>query len=109
MFGVANIRALEHLSLLVHTKHLVDAKGNELYMGHLDRLKLPICFIHGAENQCFRPISTQITYDALRAANGNQLYRRHVIPGYGHIDCIYGQNAAEDVYPFMLDHLQATL
>lgn len=109
MFGVANIRALEHLSLLVRTKHLVDAKGNEVYMGHLDRLKLPICFLHGAENQCFLPISTQLTYEALRSANGTQLYSRHVIPGYGHIDCIYGENAAEDVYPFMLDHLQATL
>ena len=109
MFGIANIRALEHLSLLVRTKHLVDASGNEVYMGHLDRLKLPICFVHGAENQCFLPISTQMTYDALRAANGNQLYTRHVIPGYGHIDCIYGKNAAFDVYPYMLEHLQATL
>jgi cholesterol oxidase len=109
LFGVANIRALEHLSLMVRKRHLVDAEGNEIYMQHLDRLKVPICFIHGAENQCYLPISTQITYDALRAANGNQLYSRHVIPGYGHIDCIYGKNAAEDVYPYMLEHLQATL
>ena len=108
MFGVANIAALEHLSLLVRTKHLVDAKGGEVYMGHLDRLKLPICFIHGAENQCFLPISTQMTYEALQEANGKDLYTRHVIPGYGHIDCIYGANAAKDVYPFMLEHLEAT-
>lgn len=108
MFGVANIAALEHLSLLVRTKHLVDAAGKEVYMNHLDRLALPICFIHGAENQCFLPVSTELTYNALRAANGNSLYSRHVIPGYGHIDCIYGANAARDVYPYMLDHLEAT-
>jgi len=77
-------------------------------MNHLDRLALPICFIHGAENQCFLPVSTELTYNALRAANGNSLYSRHVIPGYGPIDCIYGANAARDVYPYMLDHLEAT-
>ena len=31
-----------------------------------------------------------------------------MIPGYGHIDCIYGKNAAKDVYPFVLEHLEAT-
>jgi len=108
MFGVANIRSLEHLSLMVREKHLVSAKGEEIYMGHLDRLKLPICFIHGAENQCYLPVSTELTYNALREANGTELYSRHVIPGYGHIDCIYGKNAVADVYPYMLQHLEAT-
>jgi cholesterol oxidase len=108
-FGIANMSALEHLSLLVRTKHLVDAKGGEVYMPHLDRLKLPICFIHGAENQCFLPVSTELTFNALREANGKNLYTRHVIPGYGHIDCIFGQSAAQDVYPYMLEHLEATL
>ena len=108
-FGVANIRAFEHLALLSRRRHVVDARDREVYMDHFERLKLPICFIHGAENQCFLPISTQMTFEALRAANGNQFYNRHVIPGYGHIDCIYGKNAAEDVYPYMLEHLQATL
>ncbi|MEO6982072.1 MAG: hypothetical protein ABI072_03025, partial [Edaphobacter sp.] len=66
-------------------------------------------FIHGAENQCFLPVSTEMTYNALRAANGDALYSRHVIPGYGHIDCIFGTNAVNDVYPHMLEHLEATL
>ncbi len=32
-------------------------------------------------------------------------YERHVIPEYGHIDCIFGKNAYIDVYPFILKHL----
>lgn len=108
LFGTANIESLEHLTVLVRTKHLVDAKGGEVYMGHLDRLKLPICFIHGAENQCYLPVSTELTYNALREANGKDLYSRHVIPGYGHIDCIYGKDAVKDVYPYMLEHLELT-
>ena len=108
MFGVANVAALDHLSRLARETKLVRADGADVYMPHLDRLALPITFIHGAENQCFLPVSTQLTYDELSAANGAQWYRRRLIPGYGHIDCIFGKNAARDVYPFMLEHLDAT-
>jgi cholesterol oxidase len=84
---------------------VVDKNGNDTYMQHLDRMAIPMSFIHGAENACFLPESTQRTYDALRAANGTSLYERHVIPDYGHIDCIFGANAARDVYPFIVKHL----
>ncbi len=105
MFGIASISALEHLAQMVRTGHLVAADGTERYMDHLQRLALPICFIHGAENQCYHPQSTQRTFDALRDVNGD-LYERHVISGYGHIDCIFGKNAARDVYPLILNHLE---
>jgi cholesterol oxidase len=108
MFGVANIKALEHLARLVRTGHLVDFNGAEVYMPHLGRLAIPISFIHGAQNQCFLPESTAITYESLRAKNGQYLYDRQLIPGYGHIDCIFGRNAVRDVYPFVLSHLEET-
>ena len=38
-------------------------------------------------------------------ANVADYYERHVIPEYGHIDCIFGKNAARDVYPYILRHL----
>lgn len=108
MFGVANIRTFEHLSLLVRTGHLVDAQGKESYLAHPERLRIPIAFIHGEQNQCFLPESTAATFNFLREKNGNQLYTRQVIPNYGHIDCIYGKNAVQDVYPYILSHLEKT-
>jgi cholesterol oxidase len=108
LFGVANVRSFEHIALLARTGHLVDFSGADVYLPHLDRLAIPIAFLHGAENQCFLPESTEKTYDLLRQANGAKLYSRHVIPGYGHIDCIYGKNAANDVFPLMLNHLEDT-
>jgi cholesterol oxidase len=108
MFGVANIGALEHLGELVRQRHLVDASGKDVYMPHLDRLAIPIAFIHGGNNECFLPESTALTYERLRQKNGSSLYSRHVIPSYGHIDCIYGKNAVADVFPFMLQHLEET-
>jgi cholesterol oxidase len=108
MFGIANMRAFEHLSVLVRTGHLVAADGSEVYLPHLERLKLPITFLHGGQNECFLPESTRITFDTLCGAHGAALYRRHVIDGYGHIDCIFGKDAARDVYPHLLQHLERT-
>lgn len=105
LFGVANIRALEHLTVLCRAGHLVDLDDREVYMPHLDRLALPITFISGAENHCFLPESTEKSYLALRQANDGRLYSRHLIGGYGHIDCIFGKKAAFDVYPIILSHL----
>ncbi|MCC2113169.1 MAG: alpha/beta fold hydrolase, partial [Hyphomicrobiales bacterium] len=108
MFGKANIKAFRQLAAIAREKHIVDASGADSYRPHLDRLKLPITFIHGAENHCFKPQSTKLTYDTLVRLHGPQLYARHVIPGYGHIDCIFGKNAAVDVYPLILRHLEKT-
>jgi cholesterol oxidase len=38
---------------------------------------------------------------------GAERYERHVIPGYGHLDCIFGKNAAVDVYPVIARYLDA--
>ena len=108
MFGLANISAFEHLALICRKGHVVDAQGGEAYLPHLERMAIPITFISGAENQCFLPESTDITYNLVRERNGKDLYRRHIVPNYGHIDCIYGKNAAGDVFPYILARLDET-
>ncbi len=108
MFGLTNISAFEHLSRMVRTGHIVTAKGEEVYLPHLERLAIPIAFIHGAQNRCFTPRSTEITYELLGERNGRQLYARHVIPRYGHADSILGKNASADVYPHIARHLEDT-
>jgi len=108
LFGSSNIQTFEHLALICRKGHLVDFKGNDVYMPHFNRLQLPICFISGADNQCYLPESTGKTYDRLVALHGPELFSRHVVPGYGHIDCMFGKNAVVDVYPLILDHLEKT-
>lgn len=106
MFGPANIKAFRHLARIARKKRIVDDEGRDSYLPHIDRLAIPIRFIHGAENTCFYPLSTRLTYERLSEANGVDLYSRKVIPGYGHIDCIFGKSAARDVYPHILEHLE---
>ena len=108
LFGTANTRAFVHLALIVRKGHVVDADGRDAYLPHLDRMAIPITFIHGAKNACYLPASTERTVAALAARNGEGLYRRHVIPDYGHIDCIFGESAARDVYPLILEQLEDT-
>lgn len=108
MFGIANMRAFEGLGLMTRRGHIVAADGAEAYLPHMDRMAIPIAFIHGERNECFLPQSTEITYNLLCQKNGPSLYTRSTVPGYGHIDCIFGKNAVRDVYPLILRHFEAT-
>jgi len=108
MFGEANIDAFKQLALIARRQTIVDAAGSDTYLPHLERLAIPITFIHGALNRCFLPESTERTVARLAARNDPGLYTRHVIEGYGHIDCIFGKNAASDVFPHIHTHLEKT-
>jgi cholesterol oxidase len=108
MFGVASLRAFEHFVTMADRGHVVTATGDDGYLPHLDRFAFPIAFVHGAENECYLPKSTALTYARLCEANGARWYRRDVIPDYGHLDCLFGTDAARDVYPLIADHLAAT-
>jgi cholesterol oxidase len=108
MFGIANMTSLDHLARMVRAGKVVTADGKDDYVPHLDRMAIPITFIHGMENNCFLPESTKITYDKLREANPKVNYRRYQVPNYGHIDCIFGKNAHRDVFPLIRRHLEET-
>jgi cholesterol oxidase len=108
MFGDANIEAFKQLALFARKGRVLDRDGNDVYLPHVERLALPMLFIHGSENACFKPESTARTLERLSQANGKQLYERRVIPGYGHIDCIFGKDAARDVYPLIVAYLDKT-
>jgi cholesterol oxidase len=105
IFGVVNLRAMAQLSRISIARHLVNAAGENVYLPYLNRLAIPIVFIHGAENVCVLPKSTELALDRLTKANGPGLYQRHLIPNYAHVDCILGKNAVNDVYPLILSHL----
>jgi len=108
MFGVTNVTSMKHLALMVRKGQLVNIQGEDCYLPHLERMAIPMTFISGEENRCFLPESTEITYNNLCEKNGKDLYKRVVIPNYGHIDCIFGKNAVKDVYPYILNHLEET-
>ena len=50
----------------------------------------------------------QKTLIEVTQALGGEFHDRKVIPRYGHIDCIFGKNAARDVFPYIAEHLDKT-
>jgi cholesterol oxidase len=69
-------------------------------------MAIPIAFVNGGSNACFLPESIDRAVERLSKENGRHLYSHTKIPDYGHIDCIFGKNAARDVYPHIVSHLQ---
>jgi cholesterol oxidase len=108
LFGHVNLTALGQLSLLSLVGHLVNASGEEVYLAHLKRMAIPVALLHGGENICVLPRSTELTLDRLSAENGADFYVRHLISNYGHVDCMLGKNAARDVFPLISEHLAST-
>lgn len=107
-FGQANLRAFRHLIRNLRAGHVVREDGTDSYLPRLELMAIPILFVHGADNDCLVPESTAASRDALAERNGSALYWREVIPGYGHVDCIIGEHADRDVYPYILRHLEET-
>jgi cholesterol oxidase len=106
LYGITNVALLEHLTAMTRAGHVVRSDGTDEYLSDLSALAIPITFIHGGENQYYLPRSTELTFDLLRQHNNSDLYAREVIAGYGHSDCIFGKDAAIDVYPRILEHLE---
>lgn len=106
MFGVVNLETFQHISTMIRAGHIVDKDGNDVYLPHLDRLAIPLAFIHGDENGLFLQEGSALTYNLLCEANGEELYARHVIPNYAHMDCFIGKDASRDVFPIILTELE---
>ena len=109
LFGMANIASLDHLATMVRAGHLVDHQGRDVYLTeeNLPHLALPMLLLSGAENRCYRPSGMADAVELLSGANGASHYEQIVVPGYGHIDCIFGRDAATDVFPSIISHLDA--
>lgn len=103
-FGVANLTVFKQLAAAARHGKLVDRRGRDAYLPHVDRWTMPTTLLSGEENDCFLPVSTERTLDYLGSGTTPPPLQRHVIPDYGHIDVFLGRNAWSDVYPTIADH-----
>jgi cholesterol oxidase len=106
MFGKSNIAAFRQLARIARAGHVVRGDGIDLLGdANLRNWAIPTLFIHGARNRAFLPTGTHKTMAALAGANGPGYYERVEIADTGHIDCIFGKDAAETVFPAIIAHL----
>ena len=105
LLGNASIRPFVQMARSTLAGRIVTASGEDRYLASLDRLRVPVTFIHGGDNATVGLGSTGRTYALLCKENGASLYRRHVVDGYGHLDCLIGHDAARDVYGLIGEHV----
>jgi cholesterol oxidase len=105
MFGVGNLRALDHIAVIMKARKALAADGTDSYVRHPERLRLPILMVQGERNYIFRPEGSLRTLRWLQAANDPALYDRVVLPGYAHLDALIGRDAHVDVFPVVSGHL----
>ena len=126
LFGDANVRLFAHAAKCVNAERLVNEDGAYAYV-HDDRLlrhmALPVCFLHGADNELFDKESAQrsamqyarvhpqwanevatslaaLAANANANANANAAERAAwLVPGYGHLDVLIAKDAATRVFP----------
>ncbi len=106
-FGTGDVTTLEHLALMARKNRAVDHHGNDIYLPNVDRLDLPMLFIQGSKNYIFKPKGLDETLAWLRAAHPDSgaLHEVLVLEDYAHLDGLVGRNAAADVFPHIIDHL----
>jgi cholesterol oxidase len=105
MFGVGNLTALDHITRITQSRGAVDVNGNDVYLAHPERLRLPLLLLHGERNAIFHPEGSLRTLRWLEAANDPSLYERVILHGYAHLDALIGRNASRDVFPLISHHL----
>eukprot|EP00746_Dinoflagellata_sp_MGD_P039872 gnl/MRDRNA2_/MRDRNA2_19624_c0_seq1.p1 gnl/MRDRNA2_/MRDRNA2_19624_c0~~gnl/MRDRNA2_/MRDRNA2_19624_c0_seq1.p1 ORF type:complete len:890 (+),score=161.13 gnl/MRDRNA2_/MRDRNA2_19624_c0_seq1:207-2672(+) len=106
-FGSGSTVSMAHFAKMTLAGHLVDANGQDVYLPQMSRLvNLPITLISGAKDGIWLPGSTEVAAKELRKV-GAKAVARHIIHDYGHMDLIIGKDAAKDVWPVILQHLEA--
>ncbi|CEL07038.1 hypothetical protein ASPCAL10204 [Aspergillus calidoustus] len=107
-FAGTPTRLLEHVTRMGTHGGCLDNELHPLITEkNLLRLRgLPIPFISGADNEVFNPETTLGDYELLWRRFGEELYRRFLVEGYGHLDPIVGKAADADVYWRVWEHVK---
>ncbi len=101
---------LLHLLMQMGWRGFVTTNGplfNDLTTDtNLRRLKgIPMMFFSGSDNKVLNPESTDKSYSIMRDRFGTADYSRHVVQGYGHLDCWMGREAYKDVFPIVREEV----
>jgi hypothetical protein len=73
---------------------------------NIRRLKdIPVMLFSGSDNKVLSPESTDKSYTILRDMFGAKNYDRHVVQGYGHLDCWMGRESYKDIFPMVREEV----
>ena len=98
----------EQMARCIHVGHLVSVDGERAlpvdYLAQEPETDARISFFAGEKNLCFLAESQVRSFEFFDKHHRNY-HSLHVLPRYSHLDVFMGQNAAEDIFPLMLQEL----
>lgn len=108
-FGHVPLSFFRQMGRCVRHGHLVSVDGlrglPDDYVAAGPMTDARFALIAGARNRCFHPASQAASFAHLERHRPG-FHSLHVVPGYGHLDLLLGQNAARDVFPLILSELE---
>ena len=105
IFGYGNLTSFAQMSQFIRHRRIVDASGRDAYLSNVERLKLPVVLMQGGDNALFLSKGSARTFEWMTEHHGPSSCTRLVFPGYAHLDCFIGRDAARDVFPAVLREL----
>ncbi len=107
-FGYCPFSLLAQIGRAQVRGHLVPVDGlRELPDSFVDfepRTDARFAFLAGSRNRLFLPISQRRSFEHFNRFR-RDYHRFHELPGYTHLDVLFGRNAAHDVFPLILREL----
>jgi len=102
LFGLGSMRLFNQLAASCRRGCVVQLPADAI-----DRFVAtgtPVRIVHGSRNRCWARSGAVRTINELHAAVGRtggdvNMYTLSEVADYGHLDCIFGKDAATDVYP----------
>jgi hypothetical protein len=107
-FGAVPLRFFAQIVRCVQQGHLVSVEGLSGlpidFVGYPPKTDARFAFFAGVNNRCFLPESQRLTFDYFSGLR-RDYHALHLLPGYGHLDVFMGKNAAQDVFPLIIQEL----
>jgi hypothetical protein len=111
LFGVINLHTVSQPIAFARYDTITDSHGTNRYVSRENlrrRFAFPVLSFHGSRNGLTDPSTLDLMQEVFDDAFGPNPshFRRRLIDGFGHQDCLIGDDAAERVFPFIEEFLR---
>ncbi|MFQ6669611.1 hypothetical protein Gotur_034786 [Gossypium turneri] len=98
--------AFPHLRKICKSRFIVDSKGNNSYLIHLERMAVSTLYISGGRSLLVTPETTFLANKYVKLHQPGFRHERVVVDGFGHSDLLIGEESYEEVFPYIVSHIR---
>ncbi|KAL6005322.1 hypothetical protein ACLOJK_005887 [Asimina triloba] len=98
--------AFPQLAKICRAGHIVDAKGQNTYLIHPERMAVPTLYISGGRNLLVTQETSFLANRFMKLHHPGLTHRRVVVDGLGHSDLLIGVESPKKVFPHIISHIK---